>query len=233
MRNQKNVEVMDITDYDEVRALAYDIPIIGYQENGAYNVNNAQFLHASVTTVAASNSEVFALTTSGALLEQTQRVGGGLSPNNWSQIGGNVATFAVSLNYNGRNEVFQVTTDHKLSYQTESVQGTYNPSAWYSISTGIYQVAVGNDANGDCQLFVINTAGHAYEKTEHFGATGYKGGPWTSFGSVTRIVTARNGKGAGEVFAVANDSSVWENVDVNDNGYANSPWYKIRTQIEA
>ena len=30
---------MDIADYDEVRALAYDIPIIGYKENGDFNVN--------------------------------------------------------------------------------------------------------------------------------------------------------------------------------------------------
>ncbi len=37
--NQKSVEVMDITDYDEVRALAYDVPIIGYKENGDFNVN--------------------------------------------------------------------------------------------------------------------------------------------------------------------------------------------------
>ncbi len=37
--NKKGVEVMDIVDYDEVRALAYDIPIIGYKENGDFNVN--------------------------------------------------------------------------------------------------------------------------------------------------------------------------------------------------
>lgn len=37
--NKKGVETMDIVDYDEVRALAYDIPIIGYKENGSFNVN--------------------------------------------------------------------------------------------------------------------------------------------------------------------------------------------------
>lgn len=37
--NKKGVEVLDITDYDEVRALAYDIPIIGYEEQGEFNVN--------------------------------------------------------------------------------------------------------------------------------------------------------------------------------------------------
>ncbi len=37
--NERGVEVMDIADYDEVRALAYDIPIIGYKEKGDFNVN--------------------------------------------------------------------------------------------------------------------------------------------------------------------------------------------------
>jgi glycogen phosphorylase len=37
--NKKGVEMMEITDYDEVRALAYDIPIIGYKESGDFNVN--------------------------------------------------------------------------------------------------------------------------------------------------------------------------------------------------
>lgn len=37
--NKKGVEVLEIADYEEVRALAYDIPIIGYKENGAFNVN--------------------------------------------------------------------------------------------------------------------------------------------------------------------------------------------------
>ncbi len=37
--SSKGVELMDVSDFDEVRALAYDIPIIGYQENGDFNVN--------------------------------------------------------------------------------------------------------------------------------------------------------------------------------------------------
>ena len=37
--NKKGVELLDITDYEEVRALAYDVPIIGYKENGNFNVN--------------------------------------------------------------------------------------------------------------------------------------------------------------------------------------------------
>ncbi len=37
--NKKGFEVMDLQDFDEVRALAYDIPMIGYKENGAFNVN--------------------------------------------------------------------------------------------------------------------------------------------------------------------------------------------------
>lgn len=37
--NKKGVEVLDVADFDEVRALAYDIPIIGYKENGDFNVN--------------------------------------------------------------------------------------------------------------------------------------------------------------------------------------------------
>lgn len=37
--NKKGVEMLDIIDYEEVRALAYDIPIIGYKENGSFNVN--------------------------------------------------------------------------------------------------------------------------------------------------------------------------------------------------
>jgi starch phosphorylase len=37
--NKKGVEVLDIIDYEEVRALAYDLPIIGYQENGSFNAN--------------------------------------------------------------------------------------------------------------------------------------------------------------------------------------------------
>ena len=37
--NKRGVEIMDLVDYDEVRALAYDIPIIGYRESGDFNVN--------------------------------------------------------------------------------------------------------------------------------------------------------------------------------------------------
>ncbi|MGC2595048.1 MAG: glycogen/starch/alpha-glucan family phosphorylase [Rhabdochlamydiaceae bacterium] len=37
--NKRGVEVMEIADYEEVRALAYDIPIIGYKESGDFNVN--------------------------------------------------------------------------------------------------------------------------------------------------------------------------------------------------
>ncbi len=39
MVNARGVDMLDIADYDEVRALAYDIPIIGYKENGDFNVN--------------------------------------------------------------------------------------------------------------------------------------------------------------------------------------------------
>lgn len=38
-RNKKGVEVLDVIDCDEVRASAYDIPIIGYKENGSFNVS--------------------------------------------------------------------------------------------------------------------------------------------------------------------------------------------------
>jgi glycogen phosphorylase len=37
--NKRGVEMMDVVDFDEVRALAYDIPIIGYKESGDFNVN--------------------------------------------------------------------------------------------------------------------------------------------------------------------------------------------------
>lgn len=37
--NKKGVEVLDLADYEEVRALAYDIPIIGYKEASDFNVN--------------------------------------------------------------------------------------------------------------------------------------------------------------------------------------------------
>jgi starch phosphorylase len=36
--NQKGVEVVDILDYEVVRAIAYDIPIIGYKEGADFNV---------------------------------------------------------------------------------------------------------------------------------------------------------------------------------------------------
>ena len=36
--NKKNVEVYDLVDYEEVRAIAYDFPIIGYKEEGNSNV---------------------------------------------------------------------------------------------------------------------------------------------------------------------------------------------------
>jgi glycogen phosphorylase len=39
MVNKKGAEVMDLADCDEVRALAYDIPMIGYKESGDFNVN--------------------------------------------------------------------------------------------------------------------------------------------------------------------------------------------------
>ena len=39
LMNKKGVEVFSLSDYEEVRALAYDIPIIGYKANGLFNVN--------------------------------------------------------------------------------------------------------------------------------------------------------------------------------------------------
>lgn len=36
--NKKGVELLDVADFEEVRALAYDIPIIGYNENADFNV---------------------------------------------------------------------------------------------------------------------------------------------------------------------------------------------------
>lgn len=39
MQNKRGEEVYDLAGYEEVRALAYDIPIIGYQELGEFNVN--------------------------------------------------------------------------------------------------------------------------------------------------------------------------------------------------
>lgn len=37
--NKKGVEILDIIDYEEVRAIPYDIPIIGYKESNDFNVN--------------------------------------------------------------------------------------------------------------------------------------------------------------------------------------------------
>lgn len=37
--NKRGVPIWDLVDCDEVRALAYDIPIIGYKENGCFSVN--------------------------------------------------------------------------------------------------------------------------------------------------------------------------------------------------
>ena len=39
MHNAKGEEVGDLADYEEVRALPYDIPILGYHEKGLFNVN--------------------------------------------------------------------------------------------------------------------------------------------------------------------------------------------------
>lgn len=39
MKNKRGEEVFDLADYEEVRALPYDIPIIGYKESGSFNVN--------------------------------------------------------------------------------------------------------------------------------------------------------------------------------------------------
>lgn len=36
--NKKGVECLDLVDYDEVRALSYDIPVIGYKETHDFNV---------------------------------------------------------------------------------------------------------------------------------------------------------------------------------------------------
>jgi starch phosphorylase len=39
MHNKRGEEVFDLIDYEEVRSLAYDFPIIGYRESGDFNVN--------------------------------------------------------------------------------------------------------------------------------------------------------------------------------------------------
>ena len=39
LKNKKGEDIYDLTDYDEVRALSYDIPMIGYEQNSRFNVN--------------------------------------------------------------------------------------------------------------------------------------------------------------------------------------------------
>jgi glycogen phosphorylase len=39
MRNKRDEEAFELSDYEEVRALSYDIPIVGYKESGDFNVN--------------------------------------------------------------------------------------------------------------------------------------------------------------------------------------------------
>jgi starch phosphorylase len=39
MTNKRGEEIFELSDYEEVRALSYDIPIIGYKESGDFNVN--------------------------------------------------------------------------------------------------------------------------------------------------------------------------------------------------
>ncbi len=39
MQNKKGEEVFELVDYEEVRALSYDFPILGYKESGDFNVN--------------------------------------------------------------------------------------------------------------------------------------------------------------------------------------------------
>ncbi len=38
-KNKRDQEVFELFDYEEVRALSYDIPIVGYKESGDFNVN--------------------------------------------------------------------------------------------------------------------------------------------------------------------------------------------------
>ena len=40
VKNAKGVEVSDVVDHEEVRALAYDLPIIGYREGADFTVNS-------------------------------------------------------------------------------------------------------------------------------------------------------------------------------------------------
>lgn len=39
MKNKRGEDVFELSGYEEVRALSYDIPIIGYKESGDFNVN--------------------------------------------------------------------------------------------------------------------------------------------------------------------------------------------------
>ncbi len=39
MKNKRDEEVFELSNYEEVRALPYDLPIIGYKESGNFNVN--------------------------------------------------------------------------------------------------------------------------------------------------------------------------------------------------
>ena len=72
------------------------------EDHGNYIVGNAQYLMSSVRQVSTINSEVFALTNSGVLYEQTERIGAGLRSNGWYQIGTNVNMIATGRNYYGR-----------------------------------------------------------------------------------------------------------------------------------
>ena len=42
IKNEKGEEVFDLTDYEEVRALSYDMPIIGYRETADFSVLSLQ-----------------------------------------------------------------------------------------------------------------------------------------------------------------------------------------------
>jgi hypothetical protein len=182
------------------------------------------------------NDEVFIISTSGSLYEQTEAANGsGYSTNGRHPLGNGASSIATTFSAgNGASEVFVVTTSGGLYVQTENSGGGYSATGWFNLGSSSKSVAAGHDGHGNAEVFVATTNGNLYEQTERANGSGYLVNGFRLIGtSISRVATGNDVHSNDEVWVVTTSGSLELQVEIGSNDYGQFAWQTLASAIHA
>jgi hypothetical protein len=192
--------------------------------------------NVTVTSSAAEASnmdgrlEIFARGPDNGLWHTSQVVAGGPNWNQWTSLGGVLASDpVVGQNADGRLEVFVLGGDYGVWHtsQTTASGSTWNP--WSSLSGVLTShIAVGRNSDGRLEIFA-RAPDNALWHTSQAVAGGPNWNPWTSLSGVLTSdpIVRQNADGRLEVFVLGGDFAVWHTAQMTASGSTWSPWSSL------